>query len=213
MFSCAFCGKGVCRSHALDNAPDGCPSLEESYSDISALYDEEDRKLSKVAALVEASGYCKNTRVEEIMDFAHRMGMKRLGLAFCAGLRQEAQLFARILTDNGFEVVSAICKLGSRDKEAIDIAQEEKIHPNQFEPMCNPVAQANYLDDHGAELCIIIGLCVGHDTLFIKHVKAPTTVLAVKDRVTGHNPLAAVYLSDSYYRRVHSFLPREDSEG
>ena len=55
-----------------------------------------------------------------------------------------------------------------------------------------------------------MGLCVGHDTLFIKHVKSPTTVLAVKDRVLGHNPLAALYLSDSYYRRVHSFLPKEE---
>lgn len=31
---------------------------------------------------------------------------------------------------------------------------------------------------------------------------APTTVLAVKDRVTGHNPLAAVYCSNAYYRRL-----------
>jgi hypothetical protein len=28
------------------------------------------------------------------------------------------------------------------------------------------------------------------------------TVLAVKDRVTGHNPLAAVYLATSYYSRL-----------
>jgi len=45
-------------------------------------------------------------------------------------------------------------------------------------------------------------LCVGHDSLFFKHAEAPTTVLAVKDRVTGHNPLAAIYLSDSYYRKI-----------
>jgi uncharacterized metal-binding protein len=37
---------------------------------------------------------------------------------------------------------------------------------------------------------------------FFKYAQAPTTVLAVKDRVTGHNPLAAVYLSDSYYQRI-----------
>jgi hypothetical protein len=27
-------------------------------------------------------------------------------------------------------------------------------------------------------------------------------VMAVKDRVFGHNPLAALYLSGSYYRRL-----------
>jgi uncharacterized metal-binding protein len=43
-------------------------------------------------------------------------------------------------------------------------------------------------------------LCVGHDSLFIKFAEAPCTVLAVKDRMLGHNPLAAVYNADSYYR-------------
>lgn len=209
-FSCAFCGKHSCDKNDLGNAPQGCPSLETQFTDVAGLYDEVDIKLAKTAALVEASGYGKNTRVEEIMDFARRMGMKRLGLAFCAGLKQEALTFAKILEENGFEVVSAICKMGGNDKEKLGVAEEEKIHPHQFEPMCNPIAQAKYLDAHGAELCIMIGLCVGHDTLFMKHVKAPATVLAVKDRVTGHNPLAAVYLSDSYYRRVHAFLPKAE---
>ena len=42
----------------------------------------------------------------------------------------------------------------------------------------------------------------GHDSLFFKYSTAPVTVLAVKDRVTGHNPLAAIYLSESYYRKI-----------
>ena len=47
---------------------------------------------------------------------------------------------------------------------------------------------------------ILLGLCVGHDSLFFKYAEAPCTVLAVKDRVFGHNPLAAIYNIDSYYR-------------
>jgi uncharacterized metal-binding protein len=43
---------------------------------------------------------------------------------------------------------------------------------------------------------------VGHDSLFFKFADAPTTVLAVKDRVTGHNPLAAIYLSGTYYQKL-----------
>ncbi len=48
---------------------------------------------------------------------------------------------------------------------------------------------------------LILGLCVGHDTLFIKHSQAPVTVLAAKDRFLGHNPLAALYLAEGYYKK------------
>jgi uncharacterized metal-binding protein len=68
--------------------------------------------------------------------------------------------------------------------------------------MCNPVAQAMLLNKAGVEFNILLGLCVGHDSLFFKHAEAPTTVLAVKDRVTGHHPLAPVYLLDGYYARL-----------
>jgi uncharacterized metal-binding protein len=46
----------------------------------------------------------------------------------------------------------------------------------------------------------------GHRRLFMKKgdpffklAEAPTTVLAVEDRVTGHNPLGPVYLSENDY--------------
>jgi uncharacterized metal-binding protein len=68
--------------------------------------------------------------------------------------------------------------------------------------MCNPVFQAKLLNHEKTELNILLGLCVGHDSIFFKYAEAPTTVLAVKDRVTGHNPLAAIYLSDSYYQKI-----------
>jgi uncharacterized metal-binding protein len=68
--------------------------------------------------------------------------------------------------------------------------------------MCNPLRQVKVLDHEKAELSVLSSLRVGHDSLFFKYADAPTTVLAVKDRVTGHNPLAAVYLSHSYYRKL-----------
>lgn len=42
----------------------------------------------------------------------------------------------------------------------------------------------------------------GHDSLFLKHSEAPCTVLVVKDRVLGHNPVAALYTSTGYYRKL-----------
>ena len=67
--------------------------------------------------------------------------------------------------------------------------------------MCNPIGQAKFLSAAKTELNILLGLCVGHDSLFIKHSDAPVTVFAVKDRVLGHNPLAAIYLAEGYYKK------------
>ena len=82
---------------------------------------------------------------------------------------------------------------------------EEKIRrADQFESMCNPIAQAKVMNAENVDLAVVLGLCIGHDTLFLKYCQVPVTVLAVKDRVTGHNPLAALYLTGSYYRRLMS---------
>ena len=112
-------------------------------------------------------------------------------------------MVTEIFENNGFEVVSVCCKVGAIPKESIGIKKEEKISgPEWHESMCNPIAQAEILNSEKVDFVVLMGLCVGHDTLFIKYCKMPMTVLAVKDRVTGHNPLAAVYLSHSYYERL-----------
>jgi uncharacterized metal-binding protein len=113
-----------------------------------------------------------------------------------------------ILTARGFEVASVVCKVGSVPKEDLGLLDGEKIRPGGFEAMCNPIAQAELLNRAGTELNLLLGLCVGHDALFIRHASAYTTVVAVKDRVLGHNPLAALYTSRSYYRHLR---PVEDS--
>jgi uncharacterized metal-binding protein len=144
------------------------------------------------------------TRIVEVCEFAEKMGYKRLGLAFCIGLKDEARLVEEILMSHGFEVVSVLCKAGRTSKDKIGITNEEKIYRDTDESMCNPIFQAKVLNHEKTDFNILLGLCVGHDSLFFKYADAPTTVLAVKDRVTGHNPLAAVYLSNSYYRKVKS---------
>ena len=131
------------------------------------------------------------------------MRYSRLGLAFCAGLTREAAIVAQILESHGFEVVSAICKAGSIPKEEIGIQEKDKIRIGEYEAMCNPILQAHILNDAGTDFNIVLGLCVGHDSLFFKYADAPTTVLAAKDRVSGHNPLAAIYTAESYYARLN----------
>ena len=157
---------------------------------------------------MEAHGYCRLTRIEEIMDFARRCGYSRLGLAFCIGLQAEAAVTSRVLSSNGFSVDSVACKNGSLPKEALGLGDEDKVRPGEFESMCNPLGQARALDKAGTELNLLLGLCVGHDSLFMKHSVAPVTVLAAKDRVLGHNPLAAIYMADGYY--CDKLFPKTD---
>jgi uncharacterized metal-binding protein len=177
-------------------------SNAEILGEATKVYDEPSmRSLARASAKVEAGGNLKWTRVEDTVEFAHEMGYKKLGIACCIGLKREAAILESILKENGFSVVSAICKTGGVGKEKLGMGESEKIHPGSFEAMCNPVAQAMLLDNAGSEFNIVFGLCVGHDSLFYKSSKAPVTTLVAKDRVLGHNPIAAIYNHQSYYKR------------
>jgi uncharacterized metal-binding protein len=146
--------------------------------------------------------------MEETIEFSKKMKCRKLGLAFCIGLAKEASVVQEILRMNGFEVISILCKAGRTSKDRIGIKDEEKIFRGTEESMCNPIFQAKLFNEERTDLNILLGLCVGHDSLFFKYAKAPTTVLAVKDRVTGHNPLVPIYLSTSFYQKLrHSEIP------
>jgi uncharacterized metal-binding protein len=205
--ACAFCGVIACESvPGLHRPPKFCamtgePKLFED-AEISYIEHEDLHKLAIAAAQTESSGYMVRTRIEDIMDFARRTEVEKIGIAHCVGLIQEARLAAEIFIANGFIASSVCCKVGSIPKENIGLRDEDKIKPGEYEPLCNPVAQAALLEKAGTQLNVVIGLCVGHDSLFFMHSKAPTTVLVVKDRVMGHNPVAALYTSSTYYRRL-----------
>ncbi len=141
-------------------------------------------------------------RIIETIEFAQKMSFQRLGFVFCIGLRKEARVVEKLFASHRFEVVSAVCKLGRTPKESIDVRDYQKIRVGSFESICNPIAQAFVLNDEKTEFNIVMGLCVGHDSLFLKYSNAPCTVLAAKDRLLGHNPLAAIYTIDSYYRSL-----------
>lgn len=203
MYTCDVCTKYVCRTGNLEEAPLNCPCRElDNIEEVKKFYlEKENMNLAHNSALVESEGYCKQTRVEEIINFANKCGYKKLGLAFCVGLSKEAKIFASILRNHGFEVESLACKNGSVLKEFIGISNEEQVRPCTYEPMCNPIGQAKLLNQSGTQLNILLGLCVGHDSLFLKYSEAPVTVFAVKDRVLGHNPLAAIYMAEGYYKK------------
>jgi len=200
---------------SFEEAPSFCPTklrkdvVENTLRD----YDREDvREFARLASVQEYECYehtpdgirTKIPRIEETIQLARKNGFRKLGLAFCVGLLNEARMVTEILERKGFEVVSVCCKTGAIPKERIGIRPEEKIMaPGLYESMCNPITQAEIMNSEGIDFVILLGLCVGHDSLFIRYCRVPMTVLAVKDRVTGHDPLAAVYLSRGpYYGRL-----------
>ena len=69
--------------------------------------------------------------------------------------------------------------------------------------------QAKLLNAAKTDFNVVIGLCVGHDSLFYKYSDALCTTLVTKDRVLGHNPAAALYQTESYYKRLLTDQPVE----
>ncbi|MBQ3321954.1 MAG: DUF1847 domain-containing protein [Firmicutes bacterium] len=163
------------------------------------LNDPEDRLIAKASATVEFENYCKMTRVEEICEFAAQIGATKLGIATCVGLLREARTAAEIFRHKGFEVYGVACKVGAVRKTDIGLnPEQESLGPH----ICNPILQAKILNEKKTDLNIVIGLCVGHDSLFYKYSDALCTTLVTKDRVLGHNPAAALYQADGYYSKL-----------
>jgi len=215
--NCAKCAvvEKICRLEK-GRGPSSCPTKKERSTLAEALErygDPEIKEFARLASVQEGACYAMRdakpfvmiptkSRIEELIEFSQRMGYKRLGLAFCGGLTHEASILSEVLEKHGFEVIAVSCKVGGIPKEKIGIKDEEKIRIGEFESMCNPIAQAKILNHAGTDFNIMLGLCLGHDSLFLKFVDGLTTVFAVKDRVTGHNPMAALYTHRSYYQRL-----------
>lgn len=197
--------------------PDFCPTLNLPAlirSSLNAYHFPEYNNFARLASVQEGECYVNRepgnpktiyaikTRVQETIEFAKKMNYKRLGLAFCSGLRHEAKILNDILKFQEFDVVSVACSVGRTVKEYLGVKDEQKVRIGKFEGMCSPITQAAILNEAETEFNIVMGLCVGHDALFFRFVKALTTVLVVKDRVTGHNPVAALYLNKTYYKKM-----------
>lgn len=202
--SCADCAVQNC--HLMNTEyPAFCPTPDmdnELFSEAIAAYDEgENKRIFQAAAEVETEHYCMASRAEEIIYFAKKIGAKKIGIATCVGLLNEAGIFTRILRSHGFEVTAIGCKAGAYPKEKLGIDKKCEATGRN---MCNPILQAKYLNAEKTDLNVVIGLCVGHDSLFYKYSDAYATTLIVKDRVTGHNPAAALYNANSYYKKKFS---------
>ena len=220
---CATCpfpiSERYCRK-PKGKGPASCPSLNKRHLRDAAQeeYRTKFAEFARQATIQESVGYDRSSgsyetlkpvkpRIVEVVEFAHRMNYKKLALIFCNGLRQEARIVNEIMEINGFEMVSMICKVGRLPKEELGIEAQDQLEACAPESACNPIMQALIANEQEVDFNILLGLCVGHDSMAIKYLEAPTTILAVKDRQLGHNPLVAVNMYDSYYRYLKQPLP------
>lgn len=196
---CAKCPHSRCYT-------DGQNCTKNTVQDVIDIYsaDAENLKIMESAACTEGRFYNNITRLEESVEFAKTMGYKKIGLAFCIGLKPEAK-FINEYFSKFFEVESVCCKLCGVAKENLKL---EQIKPGTRETMCNPMMQAKSLNESGCEFNFTIGLCVGHDALFNKASQVPVSCLVAKDRVLAHNPLGAIY--SRYWKRKLGILPADE---
>jgi uncharacterized metal-binding protein len=215
--ACATCSHKdrICVSEG-GKGPISCPTIHHRTAVEKALREYEKpeiREFARMASIQEGECYVDRhtkpyvfhpvkPRIQEVCEFAQKMGFTRLGLAFCGGLQAEGRAASEILEAQGFTVVSVMCKCGGVPKETIGVKDEEKIRIGEFESMCNPIVQAMIFNEEKTDFNILVGLCVGHDSLFLKYSEAYTTVLVAKDRVLAHNPAGALYTRGSYYARL-----------
>jgi uncharacterized metal-binding protein len=141
--------------------------------------DEKVKKLAEASEALKAEGKGQWTRIQEVLAFIKHNGYKKVGFAHCAGFKEEASTLVEIFSNNGVELLTVPCYLDGKG--------------------CNTIGQAMILNEAGTDFNIVMGLCMGHDVIFLQYSDAPATVLGIKDRVAFHNPIAPLY--NSSWRR------------
>lgn len=179
MLFCANCTVKNCAKifGQEEEYPRACPTEREEIDEFQKLYDDPlTRLLARESAIANMDYF--HSRAEQIVMFARGCHFKKIGIAFCISLSDYGQKFAKFLRSEGFEVESVICKVGHKPKTSVDVSTEID---NRGKSMCNPVAQAEFLNQANTDLNVAVGLCVGHDSLFYMYSKAPVVTLIAKD--------------------------------
>jgi uncharacterized metal-binding protein len=179
---CIQCTKKSCRS------TEPCQAQKfDTRKLIQTYHLPENMKIVQAAAhLVDNGRSGTLTRVQEVIEFSKSMNFRRIGIAYCYGMEIETALITTIFRESGFKIFPVSCTTGGFKQSDINTSSKiEKVS-------CNPLAQAGQLNSETVDFTITVGLCLGHDILFNKHIKSYTTTLIVKDRIHDHNPIAAL---------------------
>lgn len=220
VMQCSKCPTKVCaeaptKTVLAKKAPSWCPlkTKAEIIQKAVATSKRKDKKLLKAAVEVEKEAYVNvfseavdkafdaekwglkpfHTRVLETINFARKMGYKKIGIACCFSCLWDAKVLANAFINRGIEVIVRGCKAFQvKNSTFLNLKDEETLVPGGFQPMCNPIAQVDTLVDSGCEMVVAFGECSGHDALAGKYSSVPYSLIGVKDRVLAHNPVIAL---------------------
>jgi uncharacterized metal-binding protein len=179
---CASCFEQLCVGGAKQEK-DFCPA--HLYPDIfkaaEKVYveDPETRRMAKTAAVMESRGYIVWPRLKDIIEFSRGMKYKKMAVLFCPDLWREARKTCRILSENGFTVVSRVCGIGKSNFQA----------PEEY------AAELNALS---ADIIVNAGLCVPFEARVVKLSNVPVSTFIARDRKLNNHPASAVYFSDKW---------------
>lgn len=182
-----YCSRGVTDLQVI---PEFCPmrNHEDIIEDAVKKYQSEEvRKLYPVSCMTERDAYNwqearegraplkpVRPRIREVAEFCKSLGVKRIGVAFCIGLADEASRAVEILEGNGLEVCSVLCKCGAIDKVVLGSPKEYKISsPEKPEVGCNPLTQAQLLNAAETGVNVIVGLLCGTRHAFHQVLSGP----------------------------------------
>lgn len=207
---CSACKKRSCQYDYPEGIPDWC--MAASFADVLEGTKMEYSKpavvdVYKAAGAVTTKGYGKWTRVQESIEFAKELKLTEIGLAACGALFRELRMMSTLFTGAGFHVTAISCQVGKIGPEERGVPDMKGLRSTT----CNPIAQAEILNRAGTQLNFLLGLCMGHDILFNQYSQAPVSTLIVKDRITGHNPTAALY-TGSLRRPIWKLYCNKDAD-
>ncbi len=187
--NCLACPDRVClRGESCAALPTG---------ELAAAPAESERML-EAAADISLERERRLCRIAELVFLCQESGFSRVGIAFCIDLVEATQVLAGVL-GRFVEVVPVCCKVGGRLIPGPGTGEEAGGLAEGAVVACNPLLQAQLLNEAGTDLNVIVGLCIGVDCVFSRASRAPVTTLFVKDRSLANNPIGAVY--SEYYLR------------
>lgn len=182
-WDCIQCSHRVCASGF------SCPLLPAILDDESA---------GTMDAMLETARDIKHEkerrlcRLSELVYFCLDMDYRNLGVAYCTDLETPAKILTSVLR-RFFKVHPVCCMLKPESSTLGTLVSETP----ETALRCQPEMQARLLNRLGTDFNILVGLCIGADSVFTRISNAPVTTLFVKDRALANNPVGAIY-SEQY---------------
>jgi uncharacterized metal-binding protein len=143
------------------------------------------KKIIEFAADVSNENERTLCRLSELVYYLVEMNYTKIGIAYCIELSEPTSIVTQVLR-RFFNVFPICCKVGGN-------IVDNNFGDNKTKIACNPQAQAEILNTLKVDFNIIIGLCVGIDSVFTEYSHAPVSTLFVKDKSLANNPIGAIY--------------------